>query len=131
MKRFRSHYEAFIAARLKNGGWRYAYEPKTIKYIKPEQHCSYLPDFYLPDTDIYIEAKGLFSSNDRKKHLLIQEQHPEFDIRFVFQNSKLPINSRSKTTCGQWCDKHNFKWAHKVIPEEWLTGERLDHERAQ
>ena len=69
---------------------------------------------------IIVESKGRFVTADRKKHLLIKKQHPTLDIRFVFSNSKAKINKGSKTTYGDWCDKHGFLYADKLIPEEWL-----------
>ena len=44
----------------------------------------YKPDFVL-NNGIIIEAKGWFKARDRVKHLLIQEQYPELDIRFCFR----------------------------------------------
>ena len=121
MKQFRSQFEAYLAALLKKGGQQYAYEPTRIKYTKPEQHAGYTPDFFLPDYGFYIEAKGLFSGKDRKKHIWVREQHPELDIRFVFQNSRLFLNPKSKTRYCDWADKHGFLWSHKNPSSAWFT----------
>lgn len=69
---------------------------------------------------IIIEVKGYFFSKDRVKHLEVQKAYPDLDIRFVFDNSKTRLSKASKTTYGQWCDKHNFMYADKFIPESWL-----------
>ena len=45
---------------------------------------TYTPDFYIPETNIYIEAKGHLDKGDRVKMLLVKEQYPDLDIRFVF-----------------------------------------------
>jgi hypothetical protein len=58
--------------------------------------------------------------DDRQKHLLIKQQHPEYDIRFVFSNSKSKLNKESKTTYADWCNKHGFQYADKLIPVDWL-----------
>jgi len=63
----------------------------------------------------------LFTPTDRRKHILIQKQHPELDIRFVFTNSNKKLNKKSKTTYAKWCEKHEFLYATKVIPKEWLS----------
>lgn len=123
MPKFRSQFEAFIAARLDTTGQRYAYELDRINFVQPSKKRYYKPDFHLIDLGFFIEVKGLFRASDRKKHLWIKEQHPELDIRFVFQNAQLPIRTGSKTTCAMWCDKHGFKWSHKVVPREWITDE--------
>lgn len=75
------------------------------------------------ETDILvIETKGRFTATDRKKHLLIKAQHPDLDIRFLFQRSASRLSKKSKTTYADWCRKHGFQFADKVVPDEWLKG---------
>lgn len=69
---------------------------------------------------LIVETKGRFTAADRKKHLLIKEQHPDLDIRFLFQRSASRLSKKSKTTYADWCRKHGFQFADKVVPEEWL-----------
>ena len=54
-------------------------------------------------------------------HVAIKQQHPELDIRFVFSNANAKLYKGAKSRYFEWCDKNNFLWAHRVIPEEWLT----------
>ncbi len=116
---FRSGLEMDIDASLKNQGIDGEYEQHIIEYIKPETKHKYHPDFKLPN-GIFVETKGRFLADDRKKHILIKKQYPELDIRFLFQNSKTKISKGSKTSYADWCDKHGFQYADKVIPEDWL-----------
>ena len=116
---FRSGLEMTINESLKERGIDGEYEQHIIEYVKPETHHKYHPDFKLPN-GIFVETKGRFLGDDRKKHILIKKQHPELDIRFLFQNSKTKISKGSKTTYGMWCDKHGFVYADKEIPEEWI-----------
>jgi hypothetical protein len=116
---FRSGLELEISESLKNRGIDGQYEENVIEYIKPITKHKYHPDFRLPN-GIFVETKGRFLTADRKKHLLIKEQHPELDIRFLFQNSKVKISKNSKTTYASWCEKNGFLYADKEIPEEWL-----------
>lgn len=95
------------------------YEKYKIKYIIPQSEHTYTPDFVLPN-GIIIETKGVWDAEDRKKHLLIKEQYPELDIRFIFTRSKSPLYKGSKTTYASFCEQHNIKYADKKIPEEWL-----------
>ena len=53
--------------------------------------------------------------------ILVKQQHPELDIRFVFSNSRQKISKQSKTTYGMWCEKHGFLYADKTVPQEWLN----------
>ncbi len=116
---YRSGLEEDIDTILKQRGVDGQYEQHTISYIKPATNHTYTPDFRLPN-GIYVETKGRFVLEDRKKHLLIKQQNPNLDIRFVFQNSKAKIRKGSKTTYADWCIKHGFIFADKEIPTEWL-----------
>ena len=115
---YRSGLEDRISKQLKALSVPVKYEEFKIKYQVNEVR-TYTPDFELPN-GIIIESKGRFVVADRKKHLLVQKQHPDLDIRFVFYNSRGKINKGSKTTYGMWCDKHGFLYADKLIPEEWI-----------
>lgn len=57
---------------------------KKIEYqdLNGNKHI-YTPDFYLPETDEYIEVKGLFPEEDKQKMDLVKEQHPEKRIYFI------------------------------------------------
>ena len=117
---YRSGLEERVAKELEQQKVKYKYETLKIKYEVFENR-TYTPDFVLPN-NIIVETKGRFTVSDRKKHLLIQKQHPLLDIRFVFQNSRAKLYKGSKTTYGEWCDKWGFIYADKSIPEEWLHG---------
>ena len=110
-----------MAARLNHSNQEFTYEVVRIPFVQPEIKRSYTPDFYLPKHGFYLEAKGIFTARDRKKHIWIKEQYPELYLRFVFQNARLPIRRGSKTTCADWCDKKGFKWCHKVLPSDWIN----------
>jgi len=114
---FRSGLEYNNARHLEDQGYTYEYEKRKIKYQK--KVSTYLIDFELPN-GIIIETKGRFVSSDRAKHLLIKEQHPKLDIRFVFSNSKSKLYKGSKNTYGDWCSKHGFLYSDKLVPLEWL-----------
>lgn len=116
---FRSGLEIKVSEQLKESGVKFEYETTKIKYVVPESTHTYTPDFTFPN-GLIVETKGRFLAADRKKHLLIQKQHPELDIRFVFQNSNNKITKGSKTSYADWATKHGFQYADKEIPKEWL-----------
>lgn len=118
---YRSGLEDKVAKALEAAGIDPQYELYKIKYKVPERIATYTPDFKLPN-GIFVETKGRFVVADRQKHLLIREQQPELDIRFVFSNSKSKISKGSKTSYADWCDKYGFIYADKEIPKEWLNG---------
>ena len=117
---YRSGLEESVSGQIQKATGAVSYEQLKIKYAVPSRSAQYTPDFELPN-GIIIETKGRFTLDDRKKHLLIKEQHPEKDIRFVFSRSKTPISKGSPTTYAHWCEKNGFKYADKWIPEEWLN----------
>lgn len=116
---YRSGLEETLGLQLERAGVPFAFEKRKIAYTKPETNHKYTPDFELPN-GIIIESKGRFVVADRQKHLLVKKQHPELDIRFVFSSSKQKISKGSKTTYADWCEKHGFKYADKLIPQAWL-----------
>lgn len=117
---FRSGLEEAVAEDLEEHGIGFTFEELVIPYVKPERPAKYTPDFVL-ENGIIIETKGRFLTEDRQKHLLIQKQHPNLDIRFIFSNSKTKISKRSSTTYAMWCEKHGFKFADKEVPRTWLA----------
>jgi predicted nuclease of restriction endonuclease-like RecB superfamily len=110
----RSEFEASIVRDLLKKGVPFQYEPFTIPYVK---HHKYKPDVVLSN-GIYVEIKGFWEPEDRAKHRLIQAQHPDLDVRFVFMNAKKKIGKTH--TYASWCDRWGFKWAEKSIPASWL-----------
>ena len=115
---FRSGFEQLVAAQLQNLGAKYLYEPKDQKVEYLPKVRRYLPDFVLGN-GIIIEVKGRFTGPDRVKHLLIKAQHPELDIRFVFQRDNT-LSKASKTRYSDWCDKHGFEYCFVELNEEWI-----------
>lgn len=115
---FRSGLEVKIAAQLKANGIDPKFETIKLPY-RVEKNCTYTPDFPVGKR-IIIETKGRFLTADRMKMLLIKSQHPEYEFRFVFSNANGRISKASQTTYGAWCTKNGFKYADKVIPQEWI-----------
>lgn len=120
--KLRSPLEDTLASQLKRAGVSFSYEGIEIPYT--EQH-TYVPDFILPN-GIMIEAKGWLRPENRRKHVALKKQHPELDIRFVFQNAHNKLNKNSKTTYAEWADRHGIKWAEKYIPEEWIKEKKKE-----
>jgi len=118
---YKSGFEAKIAEQIDSitVPAKSMYEITTIKYTVPARDARYTVDWTLPN-GILIESKGRWTREDRKKHLLVKEQHPELDIRIVFQSANTKISKGSKTTYGAFCDKHGIIWTEKNVPESWL-----------
>lgn len=130
---YRSGLEVKIAAQLEAAGIEFDYEGTVIPYSVPAREAKYKADFPIRKTNIIIEGKGHFggsgfrgnmtanSAKERQKFALLKEQHPNWDIRFVFSRANKPIYKGSKTTHAKWAEDHGFLWAEKVIPPEWIA----------
>lgn len=116
---WRSGLEERVGAQLTEAGMDFEYEETTLKYTVPARTARYTPDFSLSN-GIVIETKGRFMVADRQKMVLVKEQHPDLDIRFVFTRSATTISKTSKTTYAAWCEKHGFPYADKLVPAHWL-----------
>ena len=116
--RFRSGLEKRTADFLNKRKVKFQYEEVKLKWQDLRMR-TYTPDFVLSN-GIIIETKGRFISSDRTKHLFVKSQHPDLDIRFVFSNPKAKLYKGAKSSYGDWCDKHGFKYAKETIPIEWL-----------
>jgi hypothetical protein len=116
---YMSTLEALIGNALEDRGFDFEYEPLVIRFTQPAKKRRYTPDFILP-TGIIVEVKGEFDTADRQKHLMVRDCHPDLDIRFVFSSSRRRIGKKSTTTYADWCRRHGFQYADKMIPQAWL-----------
>jgi hypothetical protein len=114
---YRSGLEQDNAKHLQAHEIDYEYEKLKVKFVSKLR--TYTPDFQMSN-GIIIETKGRFIPSDRSKHLLIKEQHPKLDIRFVFSNSKTKLSKTSAQTYGGWCERHGFLYADRLIPTDWM-----------
>lgn len=116
--RFRSKYEAAVAASLVKRGLAYDYESQALSY---KIEATYTPDFCLPN-GVLVETKGHFSPEDRRKMLAVKEQHPHLDIRLCFQNADVKLSRAPRAlTYWQWAERHGFLWCEGHIPTTWFT----------
>lgn len=116
----RSGLEERIQASLLEQKIPFTYESLKIPFVQPEKKRTYTPDFVLTN-GIIIETKGRLTTEDMHKLIWVKEQHPEYDIRLLFQNANTKVRKGSKTTYADWCNKHGFIYADKEIPASWLT----------
>ena len=117
--KYRSGLEKQTALVLSECQKKVRYELLKIEW-EDLRYRTYTPDFQL-DNGIFIETKGIFDSEDRRKHIEVRRQHPELDIRFVFSNAKAKLYKGAKSRYCDWCEKNDFLYSHRLIPQEWLT----------
>lgn len=118
---FRSGLEVRVDELFKQRGLFLEYETLRIPY-EIAAHGTYKADWVHRPSAIVIETKGEFTIGDRKKMLLVKQQHPNLDIRIIFSNPNTRIAKRSKTTYAMWCRKNEFPCcAIESIPSDWFT----------
>jgi hypothetical protein len=123
---WRSGLEERVGASLQArapGSWDF--EPDSFIWVPVAKTRRYTPDFRITKYDgsyMYVETKGRWLRADRQKLLAVVSQHPDLDLRLVFQNPNAKLYKGSPTTYARWCDKHlRIPWAKGDIPEEWLN----------
>lgn len=113
MKSPRNKFESRIYKALKKSKVSFQYESEKIAYIWSGH---YTPDFILttPTGKIYIETKGYFRPEDKRKLVSVKRCNPQLDIRLLFY--------AHNTQYIKWAVKNGFKYAVENIPKEWLEG---------
>jgi hypothetical protein len=117
-RNYRSKLEQRAAEKLKH--WRY--EGKKLDYVTSH---TYLPDF--SKGKYLIEVKGRFrTSMEAAKYIDVQQQHPEYELVFLFTNPKTPMphakrrKDGTKYTHGEWAEKNGFTYVTLRSVEDWL-----------
>ena len=114
---FRSGLEERVADLLVELGVKYEYETTKVPYVI--SHI-YSPDFILPN-GVVLECKGYWDAEDRRKIKEVKKQHPDLDLRMVFQAPYNTISKKSKTTYAKYCEKLGIPWTSFAnIPLKWL-----------
>ena len=108
-KKRRSKLELRFEEILKESKAEYDYEVTKIPYVVPESKHNYIVDWTIKN-GVYVETKGYLSDyQERHKYVLIKQQHPDLDLRFVFDNPN-KLCGGTKMTHAKWAEKYNFPW---------------------
>jgi len=70
---FRSSWEVELAELMTELGIRWEYEPKRFHFWRERE--SYLPDFYLPDYNVWIEVKGYMDRKSARRIRLFKKYY--------------------------------------------------------
>lgn len=123
MDKLRSRFEAEVLRGIQSFKRRLRlnveYESEALDYVIKQ---TYTPDFVITLKDgrkIYLEAKGYWDGADRRKLKLVKSQHPDLDIRMVFQRDN-KIHKNSNTRYSDYCIRHSIPFTVGEIPKEWF-----------
>jgi Phage endonuclease I len=119
MPSFKSKLEEKVWAVLKKEFSTVKYEPQRFKFIQPEVERTYIPDFKIGRSNIFIEAKGKLDLETRKKMVWFRDSNPTIRIIFLFMNPDNKITKRSKTTYAMWATDNGFEWLD--FRKDWLN----------
>jgi hypothetical protein len=87
----------------------YVYEKIKVPYVVPASDHKYIVDFSTTN-GVHFEVKGWLSDHaERQKYILVKQQHPDLDLRFVFDNIN-KLCGGTKYTHAAWCVKNGFKY---------------------
>lgn len=114
MKRIpRNKFEVKLFNQCKKAKVPFGYETERIPYLIAGH---YIPDFIIvtPLGKIYIEAKGYFRPEAKRKLVAVKKLNPHLDIRIVFYCERIAYT--------RWATKNGFRWAINDIPTEWYLG---------
>ena len=128
---YRSEYERKQAKRLVRNKINFKYENEQLDFNEKVvggvcKECGskdvckfrkYTPDFYFPDTNIFVETKGKFDSVSRTKMKNVIEQSGR-DVRLVFMRDNY-LTRKHKMKYSRWCEINNIKYSVGDIPLEW------------
>jgi len=105
----RSKLEERFEKLLQDNGAEYSYETVKVPYIIPESNHKYIVDFTTKN-NIQWELKGYLSDYaERRKYILVKEQNPDIDLRFVFDNPNKLVGG-AKMTHSAWAVKYGFTY---------------------
>ena len=116
---FEPQIEKLLKHEAKAFGYTIEYEPESFEVDVP---IRYVPDFRLSSKngkEIYIECKGYFDDQDRKKVLNFTKQYPEILYHIVFQRNN-PLRKGSNFRYLDWCEKNGISASVGTLPEDLM-----------
>ena len=117
---FRPFYEE-IETQLKVHRLEYELNNKdnSIEYINCKKTKVFVPRFVMSDGMI-VESVSYLLKQDCRKYLLLREQYPNLDIRFIFESADKYVSGGDGLTLAEWAASNKFHWANKLFPLEWM-----------
>lgn len=132
---FRSKYERRLREWLEARNVKFLYESRRFTLSVPiirgqcgdcrsthvVRFTEYTPDWFFPETGMYVESKGKFDARARRIALAMQDQHPDVSYSLLLQRDNW-LTKTKKQRYSDWCKKNliNFHIG-ETFPREWVT----------
>jgi hypothetical protein len=134
---YKSNYEYNQAQKLEEAGINFEYEAHSLGYYDSVTNgvcldCnssnlgvrrSYTPDFYFPESNLYVETKGKFDRDNRRKMIAICEES-DVEIRMVFMRDNW-LTRKHGLKYSTWCERYNIAYAIVDIPLKWVKKDKI------
>lgn len=91
---YRSTWEVELAEVLSELGIAYEFEPQRF-YFRAEKE-SYLPDFYLPEYNCWIEVKGYMDQRSERRIKLFRKYHRKETAFFLYEKEEREMVLKNK-----------------------------------
>lgn len=128
---YRSKFEQALGAWLDSKGIEFGYETETFKILVPVRGVAckvcgakevmrqtrFTPDFFFKTWT--IEAKGKFTSNDRKRILALIGAYPKRKFAMLFMRDN-KLSKSSETRYSDWCEANKVPYSIGTFKQEWL-----------
>ncbi|MCB9819038.1 hypothetical protein H6788_02550 [Candidatus Nomurabacteria bacterium] len=105
---FFSRWEANYARVLNLTGIKWIHQPKRFR-LKSQY---YTPDFYLPESDKYIEIKNFLSDYSLKRDKEFRELYPKLELELVLKEDYKKLEEEFANVIPNW-EFSNSKWTGK------------------
>lgn len=117
MPKYKSKFEANVAASFRKHKVKFAYESRKFPFVQPAKKRNYTPDFELQETGLFVECKGKLTKEERDKLIWIKQTYPKLPFVLLFMRARNPIRKGSPTSYGAWATENRFNWL------DWDTGD--------
>lgn len=95
---FYSRWEANVARLYTYLGIKWKYAPRSFD-IGGQM---YTPDFYLPETDTYIEVKNFWGTYSRIRDEKFRRAHPAVRLEVILKNDYLELEQKYASFIPSW-----------------------------
>lgn len=78
---------------------------------------TYTPDFYIPETDTYIEVKNFWGDYSKNRDTKFRETHPNIQLEVILKEEYLKLEERYAYLIPNW-EYKNSVFENQRIPEK-------------